>query len=72
MGRIQIEGLGLRAGRTSGFFSLQSAFTPCFMSFQEQLEDKTRLNENLEKQLSQRYVFQKKSEKKKKYWTCFA
>lgn len=36
------------------------------MSFQEQLEDKTRLNENLEKQLSQRYVFQKKSEKKKK------
>ena len=35
------------------------------MSFQEQLEDKTRLNENLEKQLSQRYVFQKKSEKKK-------
>ena len=41
------------------------------MSFQEQLEDKTRLNENLEKQLSQRYVFQKKSEKKK-YWTCFA
>lgn len=35
------------------------------MSFQEQLEDKTRLNDNLEKQLSQRYVFQKKSEKKK-------
>ena len=34
------------------------------MSFQEQLEDKTRLNENLEKQLSQRYVFQNKSEKK--------
>ena len=34
------------------------------MSFQEQLEDKTRLNENLEKQLLQRYVFQKKSEKK--------
>ena len=41
------------------------------MSFQEQLEDKTRLNDNLEKQLSQRYVFQKKSEKKKN-WTCFA
>ena len=34
------------------------------MSFQEQLEDKTRLNDNLEKQLLQRYVFQKKSEKK--------
>lgn len=33
------------------------------MSFQEQLEDKTRLNENLEKQLLQRYVFQKKIKK---------
>ena len=44
------------------------------MSFQEQLEDKTRLNENLEKQLSQRYVFQNKSEKKTttKYGKCFA
>lgn len=41
------------------------------MSFQEQLEDKTRLNENLEKQLSQRYVFQNKSEKKKYIWDMF-
>ena len=42
------------------------------MSLQEQLEDKTRLNENLEKQLSQRYVFQNKSEKKKIYETCLS
>ena len=41
------------------------------MSFQEQLEDKTKLNENLEKQLSQRYVFQNKSEKKKYIWDMF-
>lgn len=59
----------IKTGRASGFFSLQIAFTPCFMSFQEQLEDKTRLNENLEKQLLQRYVFQKKSEKK--IWDMF-